>query len=115
MVWDIGPTRLSSLICYDDTVPRPSEQLVAAGAETLVTLSNETWFRDGELDQHLALSTFRCIETRRPLARSSNPYASSYKRAARVPKPMSDADRNGMAMKIRRSVSIFQHIRQASA
>ena len=65
--WKIG-----TLICYADTVPGPAEELRAAGAQALVTLSNEAWFGRRELDQHLAMATIRSIETRLPMARATN-------------------------------------------
>ena len=61
-----------ALICYDDVVPGPAEELRAAGARALVTITNEAWFGRGELRQHLALAVFRCIETRLPMARCGN-------------------------------------------
>ena len=67
-----GNTTYGALICYGDTIPQPSEELHAAGAEALLTLSNEAWFPPGELDQHLALATFRAIENRLPMGRSTN-------------------------------------------
>lgn len=65
--WGLGP-----LICYGDLVPRLGEELLAAGAQVLVTSSNEAWFGSRELDQHLAMATVRCIETRLPMARATN-------------------------------------------
>lgn len=60
------------LVCYDDVVPAPAEELRAAGAAALVTITNEAWFGRGEPRQHLALAIFRCIETRLPMARGGN-------------------------------------------
>ena len=67
-----GPLRVGVMICYGDMVARLSEQLAANGAEVLLVISNEAWFGSRELDQHLAMSTLRSIETRLPLARSTN-------------------------------------------
>lgn len=67
-----GGVKFGSLICYDDLVPAPAAQLREKGAEALVVLSNETWFGEREMDQHLAMATVRCVETRLPMVRSTN-------------------------------------------
>ena len=67
-----GRVLFGALICYDDIVAGPSEELRAAGAQALVTITNEAWFGRAELRQHLALAVFRCIETRLPMARCGN-------------------------------------------
>lgn len=63
---------VGSLVCYDDNVPGPSEELRAKGATALIVMSNEAWFGTKELDQHLAMATMRCIETRMPMGRATN-------------------------------------------
>jgi len=68
----IGDHRVGILICYDDAVPDPAAVLLRKGAEALFTLSNEAWFADRELAQHLAMATVRCIETRLPMARATH-------------------------------------------
>jgi apolipoprotein N-acyltransferase len=64
--------QVGALICYGDLVPVPAEELQQAGAEILLTLSNEAWFGARELDQHLAMAVVRSIETRLPMGRSTN-------------------------------------------
>jgi len=62
--------KFGTLICYDNAFPTPSRELVAAGARLLVVLSNETWFAGGgELDQLVAMSVVRALETATPLVR----------------------------------------------
>jgi apolipoprotein N-acyltransferase len=63
---------LGVLICYDDVVPGPAADQRRAGAEALVTLSNEAYFGDRERWQHAAMATARCIETRLPMARATH-------------------------------------------
>jgi apolipoprotein N-acyltransferase len=70
--------RFGVLICYEDSVPilaRGYARNESAGppVDFLVNLTNDGWF-DGteEHEQHLALSRFRAIETRRALIRSVN-------------------------------------------
>jgi apolipoprotein N-acyltransferase len=61
------------LICYDAVDPRLARAGVGAGAELLVTLSNDSWFAWGHgPHQHLVVSAFRSIETRRPQVRVTN-------------------------------------------
>jgi apolipoprotein N-acyltransferase len=67
-----GAVTVGSLICYDDNVPLPSEELHAVGADALIVMSNEAWFGSRELDQHLAMAALRCIETRLPMGRATN-------------------------------------------
>jgi apolipoprotein N-acyltransferase len=68
----VGRFVIGTLICYDDLVPGPAEELAESGARALVVISNEAWFGKRELEQHLAMATLRCIETRLPMARCTN-------------------------------------------
>ncbi|MCA8974234.1 MAG: apolipoprotein N-acyltransferase [Planctomycetes bacterium] len=62
--------RFGALICYDNAFPGPAAELVTGGAEFLVVLSNEAWYRGGaELAQLVAMSVCRTIETGVPLVR----------------------------------------------
>jgi apolipoprotein N-acyltransferase len=67
-----GGVAVGPLICMGDTLPRGSDDLRTEGAEILLTVSNEAWFGNRELDQHLAMATVRSIETRLPMARATN-------------------------------------------
>ena len=73
------PTRSGSVlkfgvtICYEDLVARLFRQFVRGGADFVVNITNDGWFRDSsELDQHLAVSVFRAVENRVPIARCAN-------------------------------------------
>ena len=62
-------------ICYEATLPGFVRDLWrrAGPAEVLLNLTNDSWFGDSrEPTIHLALATFRSIETRRALIRSTN-------------------------------------------
>jgi apolipoprotein N-acyltransferase len=62
------------LICYEDSDPYLARQYVAKEpVNFLVNISNDGWF-DGteEHEEHLAISRFRAIESRRALVRSVN-------------------------------------------
>lgn len=73
------------VICFEDTVPQLVRRVASARhmsgkpVDVLVNLTNDAWFRgSSELDQHLITSTFRCIETRRPMVRAVNAGVSAY-------------------------------------
>ncbi len=65
--------KLGIVICFEDTLPSLSRELVRKGADVIVNLTNDAWFQDSPAAaQHLANSVFRTIETRRPLVRCTN-------------------------------------------
>lgn len=66
-------TRLSPLICYEDVVPHLARAATHAGAELLVNQTNDAWFGDTVAPyQHHMIASFRAIENRRYLLRSTN-------------------------------------------
>jgi apolipoprotein N-acyltransferase len=59
-----------ALMCFDNAFPGPAAAQVAAGAQFLCVLSNEAWYRGGgELEQLVAMSVLRALETATPLVR----------------------------------------------
>lgn len=65
--------RFPALICFESAFPDLTRQFVLRGANFLTTISNDAWYgRSSEPAQINALSRFRCIETRRAMARASN-------------------------------------------
>ncbi|MEZ6032485.1 MAG: apolipoprotein N-acyltransferase [Planctomycetaceae bacterium] len=78
-MFEYGNYRIAPLICFEDTVPslvrKMASQRDAAGkgCDVLVNLTNDAWFHgSSELDQHLIIAAFRCVETRTPMVRSVN-------------------------------------------
>ena len=64
---------VAPLICYDAVDPALAAAAVRRGAELIVTLSNDFWFRYGPAPHgHLVYAAFRSIETRRPQLRVTN-------------------------------------------
>jgi apolipoprotein N-acyltransferase len=60
-------------ICYEDADPALFRRFVRNGAQFMVNMTNDGWFRDSmELDQHLALCVFRAVENRVGVARNAN-------------------------------------------
>jgi len=74
----LGDHRLAVAICFEDTVPHLIRRFFRdapadARPDILIDLSNDGWFHgSSELDMHLAISVFRTVENRVPLARAVN-------------------------------------------
>jgi apolipoprotein N-acyltransferase len=74
----LGQYRFGVLICYEDTDPALARGYGIATddgppADFLLNISNDGWFNGtAEHEEHLAISRFRAIESRRALARSVN-------------------------------------------
>ena len=63
----------AALICFEDVFPYLGRRFARAGARWFVNLTNDAWYEPySGSRQHLAQAVFRCIETRRPMARSAN-------------------------------------------
>jgi apolipoprotein N-acyltransferase len=64
---------VAPLICYDAVMPDQANAAVREGADQIVTLTNHAWFYAGQgPNQHLAVSAFRSLETRRSQVRATN-------------------------------------------
>jgi len=60
-------------ICYEDAEAPIVREQSRLNPDFLVNVSNDAWFRDSvEMDQHLAIGRFRCVENRLPMARAYN-------------------------------------------
>ncbi len=74
----LGPYRFATAICFEDTVPQAVRRFFrdpkdGRRPDLLINMSNDGWFHDSsELDMHLAISVFRAVENRVPLARAVN-------------------------------------------
>ncbi len=67
------------IICYEDTVATLVRNFRKDGADFMINITNDAWFHDSsELDQHLAIMTFRAIENRICIARAANNGISSF-------------------------------------
>ena len=69
-----GPAlALGILICYEAIFPELAHERVAAGADILITVSNDAWFGHTSAPmQHLFLAAMRAVEQKRPLVRCTN-------------------------------------------
>jgi apolipoprotein N-acyltransferase len=69
----IGSIKLSPVICYEVLFPYYVLNAANKGSELILNITNDSWFGPfGEPELHLALSTFRSIETRLPQLRATN-------------------------------------------
>lgn len=67
------PVQVSPLICYEDVVPHIPRAATAAGATLLINQTNDAWFGNTTAPyQHHTLASFRAVENRRFLLRSTN-------------------------------------------
>ena len=64
---------LGVMICYEDIIPAFGRKLAKAGPNVIINVTNDAWFgKTNEPYLHLALATFRTVETRKWLLRSTN-------------------------------------------
>jgi apolipoprotein N-acyltransferase len=72
-VAELDGHRLSAFICYEAIFPDLVRRFAASGAELLVNLTNDAWYGTTSAPyQHLAMATFRAIETGKYLLRDAN-------------------------------------------
>jgi apolipoprotein N-acyltransferase len=65
--------KVAPLICFEDTLGELTRQFVQRGAGLLANITNDGWFlHSAGSRQHLENAVFRCVETRRPMARAAN-------------------------------------------
>lgn len=68
----INDMRASVLICYESVFPVIAAGRAARGANLLINITNDSWAGESsELQQHVAMSAMRCVETRRWMASSA--------------------------------------------
>ena len=71
--------KFGALICFDSMWPDEAREYTRDGADFLVTISNDGWFKETEqLDQILAVTKIRCVENRIGMARCTNTGISAY-------------------------------------
>lgn len=69
----IRKVRLSSLICFEDIFPDISREFVRAGADFLVNMTNDAWYKTSAAPyQHVQSSVFRAVENRTNVVRAAN-------------------------------------------
>jgi apolipoprotein N-acyltransferase len=67
------PLKLATPICFESIFSQISRAFVRAGAQALLVLTNDAWFKGAKaLEQHFAKAVFRAVETGRATAQASN-------------------------------------------
>ncbi|MFC4453400.1 apolipoprotein N-acyltransferase [Deinococcus sonorensis] len=69
---EIEGGRYGAYVCYDSIFSWVTRQLARNGAEVLVNVSNDGWYRGWGVVQHFQMGRVRAIETRRWMLRSVN-------------------------------------------
>jgi apolipoprotein N-acyltransferase len=65
--------KYAALICFEDIFPGLARKFVLKGADFLVNITNDAWFREsGEQLQHAQASVFRAVENRVSIVRAAN-------------------------------------------
>jgi apolipoprotein N-acyltransferase len=73
------PAKFSVLICFEDLFPNLSREFVKKGAEFLINITNDAWFKETSSPyQHLQASVFRAVENRVFVVRSANTGVSGF-------------------------------------
>lgn len=73
LVCETPPLFVGPLICFEDTLGDLTRRFVIEGADVLVNVTNDGWFKESAgAEQHLANAVFRAVENRRPLLRAAN-------------------------------------------
>jgi apolipoprotein N-acyltransferase len=72
-IFHLDELRFGVVICFEDAVPEVYRGFVRRGADFMVNLTNDAWFKNSPAtEMHLANAVLRCAETRRPLVRCAN-------------------------------------------
>jgi len=72
-VFQVGGLAFGATICYEVIFPGEVRDLVRAGAQLLVNITNDAWFgRSGAPRQHLAMAALRAVENGSYLVRAAN-------------------------------------------
>lgn len=78
-VFALGPMRMGIMVCYEDILPAFTRRLAGKDPNLLVNITNDAWFgKTAEPSLHLLLATFRSIENRLTMVRSTNTGISAF-------------------------------------
>ena len=72
-IFEVNGVRFGALICWESLFPGLVRQFVKRGADLMVNITNEAWFGETAVPyQFMAITVFRAVENRVPLARAAN-------------------------------------------
>ncbi len=78
-VMPFGDHRIGVMICYEDIIPAFGRKLAKEDPHVIINVTNDAWFgKTAEPYLHLALASFRSVETRKWLLRSTNTGVSAF-------------------------------------
>jgi apolipoprotein N-acyltransferase len=87
--------KLGVLICFEDVFPYLARDAVQDGANLLINVTNDGWFKQSDAQiQHAAAAVFRAVENRVPLARAcNNGYSCVIEATGRIAADIRDPER----------------------
>ncbi|HNV23844.1 MAG TPA: apolipoprotein N-acyltransferase, partial [Candidatus Omnitrophota bacterium] len=72
-IFSLGALKFSVLICFEDSVAYLSREFIKHGAQALVNITNDDWFKKSSaLFMHVQSSVFRAVENRKSVIRVAN-------------------------------------------
>ena len=78
-IFKVHNSTFAALICFEDLFPELSRQFVRKGAQFLVNITNDAWYKETSAPfQHLQASVFRAVENRVFLCRCANTGVSGF-------------------------------------
>ncbi len=73
ILFNVGNSKLGTMICYESSFPRIARQFVLNGADILSIQTNDAWSGNSPgAYQHFAIAQLRAVENRVPVIRSAN-------------------------------------------
>jgi apolipoprotein N-acyltransferase len=71
--FSLGAKKFGVLICYESIFPELTRASIRQGSDFIINISNDGWFKDSaELEQIMAISVFRAVESKRSFIRATN-------------------------------------------
>ena len=78
-IMEVGGTGYGGLVCFDSIFPELARKSVLEGADALIIVTNDSWFRDSPaIHQHNAQAVLRAVENNRYAIRAANTGISSF-------------------------------------
>ena len=78
-IMTVNGVNYGGLVCFDSIFPELARKSVKEGADILIIVTNDSWFRDSTaIYQHNAQAVLRAVENNRYVVRSANTGVSSF-------------------------------------
>lgn len=70
---DLEKLKIGAVICFESTFIRPLKEFSKRGADLLLVVTNDAWFKDSAaLEQHINCGVFRAVENRKYFIQVAN-------------------------------------------